>query len=803
MGKFFKNILTRKDEKSTSLEGVKIIPIPGANRTSTSDTRTNVSLMGIVDSKDGKRKKPGFTPDSAYSVGDFIKAPNGWYGNLLDSHIDNINFSKRNLDDTNTKFEESKSKPEIGDNYSTRDYYLIFNDSSQDYFKHGLHIEGRTPIKTALNDRNVYDGSDSGLRLQNFVGTSHEQNDPVIYGFELVIDALSSPLLNGSVEDFVNGYKNVSEIISRRNIIYDFKRQFQKIFKTKGSIFYDKDQPPVLMSGASNKYAESTDQSSIYRGGKKTYLGYYLQKISGLANLIEANTGEKNKSFVTYETDKITLSFLEDVSGTMGALAHLYKLLYWSKPNGKNIVPENLLRFNCDIIVSEVRNFNRVRKALDTGDIEVLKDNVSRYIYSLKECQFFFDKLPHEDSIDLGGIKVYGDGQAAYDVSFNFKYSTTKFEKWTPDPQNFGQYVGYNNGALWKIGNKGSRESRKTELSVEGNPGNSGNIIDNSIPKFLTVGTNTLRQNGVTKAFILDSFNSKISPKVTAKDPEPEVGPAGASSSVPTTASNTNKNGDSVGEDEEAKGAKKEERKKKISEGFESFKKNAKKAGARAAKGALNFAIGQINNQINVRAKLLESTILRIQNALGLGGLDSEPKNIYRPYKMKTKSAYEDEGILMTANTIGMSKFFDVRNEIFNFVSEETASMLSSGSKLLNPFQDPKESKFLKNVPSINTIINKFSIFKPSGSANPLDLTQVKFGYVSYSNKKWGTLKNITDSNSKANSKWGVSDYNKIQFPKSYQKYPSPINTGTYNLEEVVKSSTKWSYPVNDKKFGK
>ena len=87
---------------------------------------------------------------------------------------------------------------------------------------------------------------------------------------------------------------------------------------------------------------------------------------------------EQKGVFLTdYNKDVIKLNFLEDLSATMGTLAHLYKLLYWSRPNGKGLIPENLLRFNCDIIVSECRNFNRVRKAANTsGDLEIIKDNV-------------------------------------------------------------------------------------------------------------------------------------------------------------------------------------------------------------------------------------------------------------------------------------------------------------------------------------------------------------------------------------------------------------------------------------------
>jgi hypothetical protein len=79
-------------------------------------------------------------------------------------------------------------------------------------------------------------------------------------------------------------------------------------------------------------------------------MNYYLKKVAGLKNLSESNTGDTKKYLVDYRKDLITLDFNEDVTLSIGTLAHLYKLLYWSKPNGKSIIPENLLRFNCDII---------------------------------------------------------------------------------------------------------------------------------------------------------------------------------------------------------------------------------------------------------------------------------------------------------------------------------------------------------------------------------------------------------------------------------------------------------------------
>ena len=413
--------------------------------------------------------------------------------------------------DTKDKFDVSGYLPKtaaqlLDKPYSTRDHYLIFGDTSQDYFRHGLQILDNINIipgpefwKTQISKETA-----GRTTLGSFVSTPFENSDPVIFGFDIIFDDISSPLLNGSINDFLQLFSGqISEIAARQPVYEEFKQQFTKFFKTRATV---KIEPsliamtglrPAAMPGfpprATNDKkqekagANAENATNLFSGGKKAYMNYYLKKVVGLSKLIEGNTAE-TKSFLTdYNKDVITLTFTEDVSLSVGTLAHLYKLLYWSKPNAKTMIPENLLRFNCDIIVSEVRNFNRVRKSLQTGDIQVVKDNVSRYIYSLKECQFYFNTLPHDDAIDLGSIKVFD----TYDIQFDYKYSSVKFEKFVPVfPGGVGTYVGYDGGAIWKVGNAGSRETLTT--------GGTGSKYGKSTPAFFTVGQNKFNENGVS-----------------------------------------------------------------------------------------------------------------------------------------------------------------------------------------------------------------------------------------------------------------------------------------------------------------
>lgn len=564
-----------------------------------------------------KHKTRGFLPpvnlppilDNEVKLGQYTYKD--WRGNLLSLNGSPIT--------TKDKFDEGINVPKSNDElvdfpYSTRDSYLIFDDNSTDYFKHGLHVIDRlTPVE------NPESGS-SNLRLSNFTSTPFENNDPIIYGFEIIIDDVSSPLLNGSISDFIRNYSNVSEIASRFHVYEEFKQQFVKFFKTKATVrINDSD----ILTGEPLKsitkmregaYPESESTKGIYQKGKLSYLNYYLKKVDGLSNLVERNTPKEKKFLNKYNDDTITLSFSEDVSLSVGTLAHLYKLLYWSKPNGKGIIPENLLRFNCDIIVSEVRNFNRVRKSIDSGDIEVVKDNVSRYVYSLKECQFYFNTMPHENSIDMGGISTYGEG--SYAVQFDYKYATSKLERFMPTTNGFGEYVGYDSGSIWK--------------KRENNDGDGSIAAGGATPKFFTVGDNKFSNNGVETPFVLSKPEDNLFKRTFEGESE-------------------------IGSDEEEN-----------IDGLERFKRNtiakAKELKSNLEDVAIRSATRELQTFINTRTAILNKTLNKILDSNGIVGV-RPPRNIYTDRDLDA----------------GGRIFYDVRGELINFVGGAVGNTLGGG----------------------------------------------------------------------------------------------------------------------------
>ena len=79
------------------------------------------------------------------------------------------------------------------------------------------------------------------------------------------------------------------------------------------------------------------------------------------------------------------------------------------------------------------------------------ESNLSRYVYNLYECQFFFDKPTHSDSIDIANTPTVTD---KYDVSFNYKFSNMIFERYSPSIVNTATASFVDNGTYKSISNR-------------------------------------------------------------------------------------------------------------------------------------------------------------------------------------------------------------------------------------------------------------------------------------------------------------------------------------------------------------
>lgn len=535
-----------------------------------------------------------------------------WRGHLLNplKNASESGITVKRLN-TNDKFNENKDfytkvNDELDIPYSTRESYLLFDDNRTDYFRHGLQIIDN--LNNLLPEGENL--TNSTFRLDNFKSTPFEQNDPVIFGFDIIIDVENSPLLNGAIDDFLSNYSNIGEVASRIPIYENFKQQFIKFFKTKSTVSIN-ETLTTFSKLRDSSYPENPVNPFQNRDmGKRAYLSYYLNKVEGIDKLVEQNTAEKKKFLTSYNTDLIKLSFNEDVSLSIGSLSHLYKMLYWSKPNGKSIIPENLLRFNCDIVVSELRNYNRVIRAIDTGQLQVIKDNASRYIYSLYDCQFYFSSMPHDTNVDIGGSNP--SSYDRYSIEFDYKYSTLNFERFVPSTNGFGKYVGINNASMWKVNSENRTDSQSSET-----------------PSMISEFENKLGQRGVGEPLVVSIPQNKTYNKIVDTN------------NIDIQNINTKNFWDNL-----------KERSKDI----------ALQAKSNLEDRLIQSVTREAQFQVNKATALLNKTLNKVISA-NLQRSIRPPRNIYTEGKFNPQD-------LNSLSGAGARIFYDVRGELFNFLGD-------------------------------------------------------------------------------------------------------------------------------------
>jgi hypothetical protein len=347
---------------------------------------------GLTKGDTEKKEYPrGFTPPL-----DFIKFPKTIdpKTGLATEYGDHP--AQKRPENTDPKTTNDKLKERL-DNY---DY---FNDKSTKGFIHILDtLKGGKGRPIPPPDVKIKD-----ITLGSFIQSIDDNEDPTIYGYDITINYETSPLFNGAIEEFINKNSKYSEIFSRLPVVESFKDALFNFFRN--------DSPLTTQSNGKD------DRGNLPRV-IKNHLNpktYYLKGISGLDKLIETT----EKSFIDYRKDVIGLSLYEDVTMNMGYIAMLYKTLTWSKLHGKELIPQNLLRFDAEITITEIRKYNKLIKNSDSS-VRVY-DLLSKYIYKLYECQFFFPKLPHGDSIDMTAPTIIDK----YDISFDYKFSTLKMVK--------------------------------------------------------------------------------------------------------------------------------------------------------------------------------------------------------------------------------------------------------------------------------------------------------------------------------------------------------------------------------------
>ena len=541
-----------------------------------------------------------------------------------------------------SRFDDIPSKHEAFEDYRlTKSFETVgFGGFEQYDFVHNLdrkfHDDDAKSLSSLEKPTDVYLASFVDL-IKNLKEFGNE--DPVMFGFDIIIDWETSPLFNGAIPEFcamVSGRKTVSadtntvtsptivptisigdtithpELLARVDLWDAFVDQFKKFFKVNRSFGQNED--------------------------RKIVKSYYLKKISGLDFLVEgavSNTIDNVKSMVDYGKDMIKLTLYEDVTVNMGYLGSLYKAMSWSRLNGKQMIPENLLRFDCKIVVSEIRNYKRlVQMTSNPAEPEAgqrweeYADNVNKYVYSLYDCQFQFDKVSHGDSLDLTATNNY---TSEYEIAFTFKYSNLKFERFDPKTYEMRttpevKVETVDNSEETPINIYKRRRTAEGGTSVF-RTGRTGRVsspdlsVDNLVPYNLdptdvypdeiSRGASSAERDTNGKLVRAGRF-SGLSEGTGYRPDAPSLGKL---KEIDKYRKNDNKWTKYKGSLETSMDkAKRQERNKKLVQEL-----------GRKLKGA---AVREVNRRVADQARLLNRTLDRIRDAVGLGRM-SAPRNVY------------------------------------------------------------------------------------------------------------------------------------------------------------------------------
>ena len=279
--------------------------------------------------------------------------------------------------------------------YILKDY---FKDTDTFNFKYGLEFG----LNSNLNNNSTRNS------LMNL------DEDPTILGFDIVI-LDKAPLFNeiDTFFDFADNNK-INQVSNKRNLYNDFVSQFAKFFNVD-----DRSRGEFKVDNRFNSF--------------KTH---YLNGVEGLDKLVHY-TGigdERGRQMTDFGKDKLTFSLSEDVGFNSGYLAAAYRNMIYTKKDGRQVIPENLLRFDMVIIMSEIRNFNRVSNAAaeankdsNVDTIAIFNDNINRYIYTLYDCQLDFNNYSFENSMKQGGFGESAPG-VSNGITFDVIYKYVGFE---------------------------------------------------------------------------------------------------------------------------------------------------------------------------------------------------------------------------------------------------------------------------------------------------------------------------------------------------------------------------------------
>lgn len=238
-------------------------------------------------------------------------------------------------------------------------------------------------------DTSIYRFLNSNIQAQNQELKNLYIDDPTVMGFNLYVD--------------INDY--YSPLFTETNV-YASAIQYLKRINEKARA--------VMLSEF--KY-RLRDLVTLYP--------YYLQSVSGLGEIYKYNAKE------TWRARDKVLKFktIESVDLRIGNMIDKYRRAIFDEIYMRDMLPINLRKFNCHLVVSEIRNFKTFYQTVLNGGqattVQVLNDFLSCYVYRLEGCRFdFSESNPWMESIN--NAKPDNPSENGFSIVFDRVYERHK-----------------------------------------------------------------------------------------------------------------------------------------------------------------------------------------------------------------------------------------------------------------------------------------------------------------------------------------------------------------------------------------
>jgi len=298
---------------------------------------------------------------------------------------------------------EEKSKEYVIHNLGYVDGYGEYISKSGAHF--GPEIQQKNKITKISGEEDKYSGQnnfgmydmqsdifksilnkDSQKIAWGYESKRNDIQDPTYLIFDIKIDYDNSPLfsdkpinnINYNTSNFIKSYSDsIPEIKNdnRYQIYTKFVEEIKKIFPSN--------------------YKEIDNTTG--------YKQHYIESVTGLDIL--------NKKIINYPDDQITITLSEDITMSVQYMTELYNNLVYSYTSHRMIIPENLLRFNIFLVISDFRNMTDdtlgINKKVPNNNKTGINKNPSKMLYILHDCQFdFFESKNYTDELTRGGFGV-------------------------------------------------------------------------------------------------------------------------------------------------------------------------------------------------------------------------------------------------------------------------------------------------------------------------------------------------------------------------------------------------------------